>query len=564
MNTAKHPQTLLHLLVLAAIVLLFTWPVLFNGLPDLSADGIYHAMWARNFSGQLWQGEWYPRWLSGMTGGLGAPSFFIYPPFGVYVAALFKPLLGEHDPNGWLMTGWSAALAGLLSAIAAYFWLRDLTDSTAALFGAALYVISPYRLALNLYNGGSLAAHWGVVWMPLVLLAVKWCVEGRRRAIPLLALSYGLLVLTHLPTVLTFSWVIPLAVWFMSEPKQRIEAFLRTFAGVALGIGFAAIYLLPAMLDQSKSWIALVDADQWFYYRNNFLFIKLVSLLEYRVRVLVLVLSMAASTALFFWLLRRFDTDSKRRRLALLYFLTGMGSLVMMTHLSIPVYEVFKFLQKIQFPATRFASALTVSLVATAALAFPFLSSLKTRAVVGMLIIGWIGADVWAASTAFSAWRRIPEERAARDRKTLELQCELFDQWPRPADSMRLSEIPALEAFLAAHPARSLVQNTVGATADVESWRPRLVAIKVHSPEDGRMTIGHFYYRDWRAHIQGSGQSAAVTPSPEGLLEVETPRGDYTLILELIRDTPEHAGIWISTISLVLICGLSIRAGVRR
>jgi hypothetical protein len=111
-----------------------------------------------------------------------------------------------------------------------------------------------------------------------------------------------------------------------------------------------------------------------------------------------------------------------------------------------------------------------------------------------------------------------------------------------------------------AHPARSLLLNAAGGTAVVERWRPRLVAIKVHMPEDGRMVIGHFFYLDWRAHVL-AGQSVAVTPSKEGLLEVETPRGDYTVILELVRDTPERVGIWISAISLILICGLAALNG---
>lgn len=546
-----------HLLLLAAITLLFLWPVLIHGLPDLSADGISHARWAHSVSGQFWQGEWYPRWLSSANGGFGAPSFFLYPPLATYGAILFSPLAEGRDPNGWLIAGWSAVLAGILSSVTAYFWLRDLTNPGAALFGAALYTISPYHLAIDLYNRGALAEYWAFAWMPLVLLAVKGCVEDRRWAIPLLGIGYGLLVFTHLPTVVCFSWIVPLVVWFMSKPGERIGAFVRTGAGIALGIGFGAVYLLPAMFDKGKSWIAVVDADPWFYYRNNFLFVKLVSILEYRVRVLVLVLSLAAATALWGWLTRKFDTDSKRRRLALLYFLIGVGSFCMMTHVSIPVYEVFPFLKKIQFPS-RFAGTLTVAMAAGAALAFPFLRSLRIRVLVAAIALAWVGVDAWAASMAFSAWRKVPEERAINDRKTMDMQREVYHQWPRPADSVRLGEIAPLEAFLAAHPARLLVLTAEGATAVVESWKPRSIAIKVHSPANGLMTIGHFYYRDWQAHIEGSGQKAPVTPSPEGLLVVETPRGDYRLVLELIRDTPEQAGIWISSVSLWVICGLWI------
>lgn len=551
-------RTWIHLLLLIAVALLFTWPVLVHGAPDLSADAIEHARWVRIFSTQLWQGEWYPRWTDDSSGGLGAPTFFFVPPAGSYGAALFRPLLAGHDPNGWLMAGWSMVFAGLLSALTSYFWLRDLTTPAAALFGALVYTISPYHIAIDLYNRGALSEVWAFAWMPLVLLAVNRCVRGGRRAIAWLALSYALLVFTHLPTVVCFSWVIPLAVWMMSEPGKRQKAFLRTFMGIALGIAMAGAYLLPAMLDQKKSWIAdLVNGDVWFYYRNNFLFMKLTSLLEYRVRVVVLVVSMLISAAVLYWIARRPESAPVARRTALLYLLAALGAFFMMTQASIPVYEVFKFVQTIQFPA-RFASTLTVALAALSALAYPYLAR-QSRLLLSLLVmlgLGWIAADAWAASTAFSVWRKIPEERAARYRKVTALQVESYQWWPKPADTLRLHEPAALEAFLAAHPARSLAMSA--GSAAVESWRPRRVAIKVHAAEDGHLTIGHFYYRDWRAHVLESGQTAAVTPSPDGLIQVETPRGDHTLILELIRDTPERTGILASAASFVLICGLVV------
>jgi len=540
-------------LLLITAALLFTWPVLVHGAPDLSADAIEHARWVKIFSTQFWQGEWYPRWTAESSGGLGAPTFFFVPPAGSYGAALFRPLLTGHDPNGWLLAGWSMVLAGLLSALTAYFWLRDFTPPPAALFGALVYTISPYHIAIDLYNRGALSEVWAFAWMPLVLLAVNRCVRGSRRAIALLALSYGLLAFTHLPTVVCFSWVIPLAVWMMSEPGQRGKAFTRTFTGIGLGIAMAGAYVLPAMLDQKKSWLAdLVNGDVWFYYRNNFLFMKLTSLLEYRVRVAVLVVSMLIAAVVLYWIARRSESASAPRRAALLYLFAALGAFFMMTQASIPVYEVFKFAQAIQFPA-RFATTLTVALAALSALAYPYLAR-QSKRILGLLAIlsfGWIAADAWAASTAFSVWRKIPEDRAVKDRKTTVLRVEYYQYWPKPADTLRLHEPAALEAFLAAHPARSLVMSA--GSAAVESWHPRRVAIKVHAPEDGQLTIRHFYYKDWRAHLQESGQSVAVTPSPDGLIQVETPPGDYTLIVELIRDKPERIGLAMSAASCLAI-----------
>ena len=546
--------TLLYLLIVIAVSLAFTWPALVHGLPDLSNDGIDHARWGMNFATQFWQGEPYPRWLTATNGGLGAPALFFYPSMANYGSVVFRPLVAAHDPDGYIGAGWSAVLAGLIAAMTCYFWLCELASPSAALFGTMLYIMSPYHLAIDLYNRGALAEYWAFAWMPLVLLAAKRCAEGRRWGVPMLAISYGCLAFTHLPTVVCFSWAVPLAVWMMSGLGKRVAAFVRMSLGVALGIGLAAVYLVPAMLDQKKSWVAdQITGNSWFYYRNNFLITRLVSPVEYKARVLFLVLSMVVCSVVFWSLTRR--GDDQRKRLALLFALIGLGSLFMMTQLSIPVYEVFRFVQTIQFP-TRFASPLTLALVSLAALAFPFLKqSRSAMAVVVLLVTGWLGADAWAGATAFSAWRKVPQTRIDADRKAMDLKREYYSLWPKPAD-YNLSELPKLVPFLEAHPARSLVLDMPGASATAEKWRPREILIHVHAPENGRMTVNHFYYADWRGSIDS--RSVAVTPTPEGLILVEIPRGDYTLKLELIHDKPERAGLWISAISLLSIGVLAI------
>jgi len=231
---------------------------------------------------------------------------------------------------------------------------------------------------------------------------------------------------------------------------------------------------------------------------------------------------------------------------------------LMMTQASIPVYEVFRFVQQIQFPY-RFGSALTVSMAAMVALACPILFSARPRfllALMGILLAGWIAADIWAGSAAYAAWRKMPPERALTYRKWSDLEREEIIFWPRPAEKTRLTQWPALEVFLAEHPARAL-ELKPGGSATVQSWKPREIRIAVNIPEKGQLTLGHFYYRDWQA--QASGESLPVTSSPAGLLEVRVPPGNYTLILTLVRDRAERWGTWISAISLLLVSALGIR-----
>lgn len=197
-------QIATHLCLLFMFALLWCVPLLSRGIPDLSHDGATHANRQVVFSNQLWNGEWYPRWLTDANSGLGSPSFFFYPSIPSYAASLFRPLLAARDRDGWLQAGYGCVLAILLSAAAAYFWLRSLTRPTAALCGACVYILAPYHLAIDTYVRGAAAELWGFVWLPLILL----CVEGIRthaRWAPLgLAVAFALLAMAHLPTVILF------------------------------------------------------------------------------------------------------------------------------------------------------------------------------------------------------------------------------------------------------------------------------------------------------------------------------------------------------------------------
>ena len=102
--------------------LLLSLPLLLYGLPFRSSDGVFHAVLYKHFSSQLWAGEFYPRWLMGMNGGLGSASCFYYPPVPYYLTAMVKPFFAR-DVQGWHQLGFSAAIALAISGVCAYLWL---------------------------------------------------------------------------------------------------------------------------------------------------------------------------------------------------------------------------------------------------------------------------------------------------------------------------------------------------------------------------------------------------------------------------------------------------------
>ena len=136
-------STAISLAILVGLALLTCWPILMHGAADLSWDGAAHAVWAQQFASQFWQGDLYPRWFANINAGYGGASGFFYPPLTNYASSLFWPLVATKENAGWLSSGFSLVLAFVSSGITAYFWLRSITGSRAALLGAVVYSACP-------------------------------------------------------------------------------------------------------------------------------------------------------------------------------------------------------------------------------------------------------------------------------------------------------------------------------------------------------------------------------------------------------------------------------------
>lgn len=558
-------RTLVHMLLIAAVTLLVSWPVLVYGVPNLAHDSVQHALWDKNFAQQLWAGELYPRWLAGENGGLGAPVFFFYPPLSSYASSVFRPFLAAWDPAGWLQVGFGCALALILSGLAAYFWLRSLVTPAAALFGAMIYVIAPYHVAIDLYNRGAVSEFWSFVWLPLAMLSVHGVIERRRWAFLGLSCSYALLVFSHLGVTLCFSAAPVAAALLLSERGRKIRTILTTAAAMTLGAGLAAVFTLPVLLGERNIHMEML-LDDWSSYRNWFLF-QFPSLLHFKTRLLFLTSSMVVYICGLLWLCLRFRSQLRERSVAVFYFGVGMAAFFFTTQASAPFWRYIPYLKDVPFPY-RFNTVLTLAVAALSALAFSHLRHPGARPwliLASLMVLAWMAADAWSASSAFSEWRQVPAERAQR---LDPLQHERF-MWPTTAN-LALYDPSVLKQYLAEHPARSLELRSAATgqaigEATVANWQPRRIVLNVDAPEDARLTINHFYYAGWRGRIGASGKTIPAGPtSPDGLIQMEVPRGHYSLVVELAREGPERAGIAISSCSLLIVLCLAATGVIKR
>jgi hypothetical protein len=245
-------------LVLAGVALVVMTPDLVWGLHTSDLPN-YSITWTAEFRNAWAHGQIYPRWSPDSFEGLGAPTFYFYPPLAFFLTGAIHALGVEVSR--------SITLADLLllfaSGLAMDRWLR--WRGTPSLLAAALYMALPYRLT-DIYARGDLAEHAAFVWLPLIALAIE--ALPKRWAVPLLAASVAGLLLTHLPTAV-------LALVFVMAPlgAKRVLEDRRTLVpglcAAVLGAALAAFFLLPALtllghIQSNLLWTEHFRTSNWF------------------------------------------------------------------------------------------------------------------------------------------------------------------------------------------------------------------------------------------------------------------------------------------------------------
>lgn len=552
-----------NILILVIVSLLVTLPCLLHGFPFYGDDSISNAILYREFARQFWSGELYPRWLQDLNGGLGNPTGFYYPPLSYWLTSCLRPLFKE-DPLRQL--GLSAVFAVVASGIAVYYWLVRIVDSRAARAASLVYMILPYHLNIDLYARGALAELWSFVWMPLVLCAVDAVIARRRLAVVGLACAYALLVMTHLPTTLTFS-LVPLTYSFYIAPiGERVRALLMTTLAMFLGAGVSAIYLLPAILMQDFIFHTTQGIGGHYYFGNWFLFSGLKwsgKYSEYFVASLgVMVLAGIA------FAISRVNVATVIKKRSLFWFAVACSCFFLMTPLSKPIWILLPTLQKIQFPF-RFNTAL--SLAATSLVAFVW--GEKTRRVqtvflivLSLLVVTWIYGGIRRAYYSYPT-NYVDQTVVEGAIKRQLLRRDTNEFRPRWVASIEEHELDALLSRIGRSQGELRKVNVIDgqASVEVDKWAPREIILRVDTTTGATLNISQFYFPGWTLLVEGTEAARAVEPStPGGLISVKAPVGNHRLILQLRKRLPELAGQIVSILSLFTVMVLVISSIQRR
>jgi uncharacterized membrane protein len=560
--------------LMLAVTLIAVLPLAWRGT-SCGQDFDFHLQnWLE--TAQSWrQGVVNPHWAASANYLAGEPRFVFYPPLSRFLGAA----LGLVLPWSWTPLAFT-----LLCLLGAAWSLRAMArewagDDNAAL-AACLYVLNPYMMFVA-YERGALAELMAAAWMPLLVL------YGLRRASAWrpLALTVAALWLTDPPAGVMGCYLLAGLVAVAAAQGRNWRLVGRAACGVALGLGLAGFWLIPAVYEQR--WVQIGEAiGPLMRVEDSFLFGFVrptgnlsaddLFAIHYHDQVLraaswiAVVLMLAGAVAAW---------RSWRRKSPLWLPLTAAGAAIAALQFgwSDVVWRVTPKLAYLQFP-WRWMLVLGMICAALAALALrpepPTRRAMAARALVALALV----AGMAGVSSALFWQACDDEDNVAAQMETFhgagfegtdEYTLNGVDLDAEEAMAGQDSAMGPVTVMTAAEPGEKLGAESVrpgtgngrpiAATIGIQRWDSERRTAEVDSPETGFAILRLMDYPAWRVTRNG----ADVTPErrSDGWMAVPVEAGANLVEVRWRTTGDQWAGIWVSLGALAVTLAWSWIAG---
>ncbi|MGA8729079.1 MAG: hypothetical protein WB608_10045 [Terracidiphilus sp.] len=529
---------------------------------------------------QSWrEGIFYPRWTSSANFGAGEPRFVFYPPLtwmlGAALGAVMRWKLVPIALTYLLLAGTGLA-ARALARLA-------LPDGPATLAGCAA-LFSGYTL-YTAYERTAFGELAGGFWIPLLLLFV---LRDRNSAAPVWRRAFdGSTV--PLAVVLAGAWLsdIPLGIIasYLMAGMALIAALLwrswapvlRSTLAAGLGLGLAAVYLVPATYEQR--WIDVRQAtnlgyrieDSWLFARHASQALELHDLELFKVSTIaVTMITVALAGVLVSWLRGRLP-GQLRRWLPLA--LIPLAVFLLQLPISMPIWEALPKLRFLQFP-WRWLVVLEAPMGIFFANAV-WVARVRWRFVVlCACAMVFVAAAITAGFNFFQACDPDDAVWAMVDTFHSGAGFEGGDEYAPPDADNSLLAMNLPEACLTSSPSTVLGQGPDGAdlewSADQKSCDATFPAsphsntagaehLSIHAVMNhaGYLILRLRSYPAWQVRVNGE-LLRALPERSDGLTAVPVPQGPVNLSVSWTTTPDIIAGRWLSALALVLITALCL------
>jgi len=296
------------------------------------------------------------RWVSDLGYGFGYPLFNYYPPLPYYIGQIFHwsglsylDTVKAVGILGFILTAWFMYLLGKK------FWGRS-----GGLVSAAFYTYAPYH-SLDFYVRGAMNEFWAMAFYPAIFFtSYKLIATAQKKWIPLLSLSVACLMLSHNPMLMIFAPFLLIWIIYWWWKFRSVRSLFPLAVSAIWAAGLSAFFTLPVVFEQKYAHVQTLIIG-YFNYLAHFLNLYQIFIRNYwgyGESINGPGDTMSFSLGYLHWIIPAVIIISllfsKKIRshasLLILLTLTMLFSLFMSHTRSIPVWQLIKPLEYLQFP----------------------------------------------------------------------------------------------------------------------------------------------------------------------------------------------------------------------
>ncbi|MDT4955702.1 MAG: hypothetical protein QOJ02_3840 [Acidobacteriota bacterium] len=536
---ARFARKRLAVLCVVAVAVFALAPAFFRGIPT-NNDTWNHFRFALPFYDSLQAGELSPGWLAESNGGYGDPSFRFYPPATYYLLGASRALTGNWYAASLLVF----TLLSVMGGLGVYFWARAFLPGSLAMWAGIFYTLMPYHIN-ELYQSFLLAEYAGCAVLPFAFAFVeRICQRRRMRDVVGLAVSFAILVLTHLPLTVIGGFALFVYGLLRMEKGARLATLWRLALSATLALLASAFYWVTMLSE--LTWIKAnsLQPDLSVDYRYNFLFSTFSpeNLNVWWMNILAFATLMMLLPGIA--MLRRAPRGIMARRGARVTSLLLLFAFLMATPLSRPLWAIIPPLQEAQFP-WRWLTIVSMagSVVAAATVHFWIKKARGARRLPALLVAG-----AMLISLALTVSHIILEARYLT----------------RPQFETTLHSIPgspSINYWLPVWvnlPVREMSSEVEAGQREltINSWEAERRVFQVGPGAQAQARVRSFYYPHWTA--TANGKTLPTSAATDGALLISLPPDAVSVELVFREPLSAKVAAFTSALGCFLILALFI------
>ncbi len=489
----KNEWCYMGIVCLAAMAVIL--PIVVFGIP-YGNDLPQHYQFAQTYYESLLNGDVFPSWSAKENYGYGGIGIRFYPPFAYYVLASARIFTGSWFDASWLtFMFWM-----ILGCLGVYFWARWWFSAKESAVAAVFYAVIPYHLS-QLYTSSFMYADFaGAAVLPFCFAFLTRILGRENKSDVLgLAVSYTILILTHLPTTIIGSLCLAFYAFTLLNKQNPFRQLFKASTGVSVGLAASAFYWLPMVSEMSWLNHATDKFSSGHYgYADGFFptyffspeisgINAVITDVSFAITLLFLT---SAIVCIFYRETKILETDEIKYIFRTVLPL-GLLAFLMITPLSLPIWKILPPLQKIQFPA-RWLSVATMcgAIVASAAVHYLINGNFLRRRKWSYTCI--VFASAILLFNCVYIWNPLT-----------------FTPFPRDDFESDMRSLPAKESFVcwwtiwSKTEAFEIKDQVIAGNrqTDIIEWKPEERTFSVSKGLATTARISTFYYPHWKATI---------------------------------------------------------------